>query len=280
MRTVKSLMPISLLANSSLANSLIAKISVPLLLAVGVMLSGCSSTPKTNATLDTARANYAVAQADPAVQKYAPIELKAANDALAKADTALKEREKPPVVDHLAYLAKQKVAIAQQLAQLKTNEEAITTATADRDKVLLQARTMEADRLRNELNAKQTDRGLTITLGDVLFDTNKSQLKPGGMRSVQKLAQFLQENPQRKVSVEGFTDSRGSEDYNQALSERRADAVKTALIDQGINSDRVAARGYGKAFPVAENNTSGGQQLNRRVEIVVSDADKEIAPRN
>ncbi|HEY3699150.1 MAG TPA: OmpA family protein [Spongiibacteraceae bacterium] len=253
--------------------------SLSFLLIAGFIFSGCSSTPKTNATLDEARANYAAAQADPAVVKYAPIELKEAGDALAKADGALKDREKPAEVDHLAYIAKQKVAITQQLAQLKTAEETMKTAAADRDKVLLQTRTMEADRLRNELNAKQTDRGLTITLGDVLFDTNKSQLKPGGMRTIQKLGQFLQENPQRKVSIEGFTDSRGSDDYNQTLSERRADAVRAALVDQGISSDRIATHGYGKAFPVAGNETSAGQQLNRRVEIVVSEAGKDIAPR-
>jgi len=95
----------------------------------------------------------------------------------------------------------------------------------------------------------------------------------------QQLARFLQENPQRKVSIEGFTDSRGSEEYNQSLSERRADAVKTALLGLGISADRIVAQGFGEAFPVAENNTSAGQQLNRRVEIVISEAGQEIAPR-
>lgn len=239
----------------------------------------CSSTPKSNATLDTARANYQSAQADANTQQYAPIELKDAGDALAKAEHALKEHEKPVVVEHLAYLAKQKVAIAQTQAQLKTSEDTIQHATADRDKALLQARTVEADRLRSELNAKQTDRGLTVSLGDVLFDTAKSQLKPGGMRTVQKLAKFLQENPQRNVSIEGYTDSRGSEEYNQSLSERRADAVKTALIDEGVAPERIVTHGYGKAYAVAENNTSAGQQLNRRVEVVISDAGKQVAPR-
>jgi outer membrane protein OmpA-like peptidoglycan-associated protein len=249
------------------------------ILAASLCVVGCSSTPKNNATLDTAHANYQIAQADPNVQKYAPVELKDANDALAKADHALKEREKPAVVEHLAYLAKQKVAIAQTQAQLKTNEENIKNSSAERDKTLLRARTLEADRLRNELNAKQTDRGLTMTLGDVLFDTNKSQLKPGGAREVRKLAQFLQQNPQRNVAVEGFTDSRGSEEYNQSLSERRADAVKTELTDQGISPERITSRGYGKAYPVADNNTSAGRQMNRRVEVVISDAGKQISPR-
>ena len=85
-----------------------------------------------------------------------------------------------------------------------------------------------------ELNAKKTERGLVITLGDVLFSTNKAQLKSGGMRNVQKLADFLKQYPQRKVLVEGYTDSTGSNSLNQELSERRANAVRTALLDMGI----------------------------------------------
>jgi outer membrane protein OmpA-like peptidoglycan-associated protein len=118
-----------------------------------------------------------------------------------------------------------------------------------------------------------------ITLGDVLFSTNKAQLKSGGMRNVQKLADFLTQYPQYKVSVEGYTDSQGSDEYNQELSERRADAVKMALIDMTISSDRISASGYGKGFPVASNNNASGRQLNRRVEIILSDENGNIAPR-
>ncbi len=253
--------------------------AILLISAVCMGIAGCSSTPKNNATLDTAHANYDMAQADPNVQKYAAVELKDAGDALAKADNSLKEHDKPAVVEHLAYLAKQKTAIAQTQAQLKTTEENIKHATTDRDQALLRARTAEADRLRAELNAKETTRGLTISLGDVLFDTNKSTLKPGGARAIQKLAQFLQENPKRNVSIEGFTDSTGSEEHNQQLSERRADAVRTALVDQGIATERITSQGYGQAYPVADNKTSAGRQLNRRVEVVVSDAGKPITPR-
>lgn len=254
-------------------------VSAILLLTAAAAMTACSSTPKFNATLDEAKSNYAAAQANPNVIKYSPIELKDAGDAIQRAEGALKEREKPERVEHLSYLAKQKVAVAQELAQLKVAEDSVKNSTAERDKTLLQARTVEADRLRQELNAKQTDRGMIVTLGDVLFDTGKSQLKSGGMRTVQKLAEFLAQNPQRKVSIEGFTDSVGGEDYNQTLSERRADAVKTALFDQGVSSDRVVSRGYGKAFPVAGNETAAGRQLNRRVEIVIGDENKDITPR-
>jgi outer membrane protein OmpA-like peptidoglycan-associated protein len=252
---------------------------VPLSLALSIGLAGCASTPKDNATLTQARSGFEVAQSDPAVVKYAPIELKAAGDAIASASNALKEHEKEPQVEHLAYLAKQKVEVARETARLKVAEEQIKTAGADRDKVLLQARTAEADRLRSELNAKPTDRGMTITLGDVLFDTGKARLKSGSERSLQKLAQFLTENPQRHVAIEGFTDSVGGDDFNQELSERRADAVRDALVGMGISSDRISARGYGKAFPVAGNEAATGRQLNRRVEIVIGNDSKDIAPR-
>lgn len=240
---------------------------------------GCSSTPKNNAAVDDARATYQLAQANPTVQKYATIELKEAGDALARADAAFQNKDKPAEIEHIAYLAKQKSNIALARAQQRSAEDIIKNSTAQRDKILLQARTAEADRLRSELNAKQTDRGLTISLGDVLFDTGKSQLKPGGVREVKKLAQFLREYPQRSVSIEGFTDSQGSEEYNLSLSERRADAVKTELIDSGIDSQRITSKGYGETYPVADNNTSAGRQMNRRVEIVVSDEGKQIAPR-
>lgn len=240
---------------------------------------GCSSTPKQNAAVEDARANYKLAQANPTVQKYATIELKEAGDTLARADEAVKNKDEPADIEHIAYLAKQRAGIALARAQQRSSEEIIKNSTAQRDKILLQARTMEADRLRSELNAKQTDRGLTISLGDVLFDTNKSELKSGGTREVQKLAQFLRENPQRNISIEGFTDSQGSEEYNLSLSERRADAVKTELISNGIDSQRIASKGYGESYPVADNNSSAGRQMNRRVEIVVSDEGKQIAPR-
>lgn len=249
------------------------------MLVASVGLAGCASTPKDNANLAQARAAYATAQADPAVAKYAPVELKAANDAIGAAQEALKARAEPAKIDNLSYIAKQKVAITQETARLKVAEDQVKAAAGDRDKALLQARTAEADRLRTELNAKQTDRGMTITLGDVLFDTGKSQLKSGSERSLQKLTQFLRANPKRSVSVEGFTDSVGSEEYNQQLSERRANAVREALIGQGVEPDRISASGYGKAFPVAGNETPTGRQLNRRVEIVVSDDNKKITPR-
>ena len=120
---------------------------------------------------------------------------------------------------------------------------------------------------------------MVITLGDVLFGTNKAQLKSGGTRSLQKLAGFLKQYPQRKAQVEGYTDSTGGADYNQELSDRRANAVRTSLVDMGISNDRITTRGYGKESPVASNDTAAGRQMNRRVEIILSEDNSHVSSR-
>lgn len=122
-----------------------------------------------------------------------------------------------------------------------------------------------------DLSARKTERGMVITLGDVLFGSDKASLTAGGTRSAQKLADVLQQNPSRNVLVEGFTDSTGADAYNQQLSERRGMTVREALLQMGIGSERISVRGYGESYPVAANDTAANRQLNRRVEIVLSD---------
>ena len=289
--------------------------SLALIVAFAI-LSGCRSTPQ-NSNLSAAHANYSSALSNPQVTNLAAPELKDAGDSLNKADAALSKGEKAAIVDHLAYIANQKVAIAQETAKRKTAELAVTEASAKRDKIRLEARTAEADAakqqvltaqetaeqqaaalaaagakserdqatiaqqetLLKELNAKKTERGMVITLGDVLFSVNKAQLKSGGTRNIQKLADFLKKNPQQKVSIEGHTDSTGSNSLNQKLSERRANAVKAALNNMGISSDRITTRGYGEEMPIASNDSAGSRQMNRRVEIILSDENGNIAPR-
>jgi outer membrane protein OmpA-like peptidoglycan-associated protein len=116
-----------------------------------------------------------------------------------------------------------------------------------------------------------------MTLNDVLFDTGRATLKPGADRDLDRLAQALKDNPNTRVLIEGHTDSVGGEDYNQVLSERRAEAVGDALRTRGVPPDRFDVKGLGKAFPVASNDTQAGRQQNRRVEIVFSDASGRFA---
>jgi outer membrane protein OmpA-like peptidoglycan-associated protein len=121
------------------------------------------------------------------------------------------------------------------------------------------------------LEAEQTERGLVVTLDDVLFSVDETALQPGAATTLQRIAQALDENPDRNILIEGHTDSTGDASYNRNLSERRAEAVRSALVDQGVDPSRVATRGLGESFPIAANDTPAGRQLNRRVEIVLSD---------
>ncbi|MES2356186.1 MAG: OmpA family protein [Pseudomonadota bacterium] len=304
---------------------------LPLSILAASVLAACSSIPDKNAQLDEARSNYATAQANPQVVKLAGNELKQASDALNKANEAAAKHEETAAVNQLAYLANQRVAISQEAAKLRTAEEVVTNANAQRDKVRLSARTKEADKAQlnadasqrlaeqsqiqsqisqqqseesqrsaalqkqraleaearssqlegqlQELQTKKTDRGLVVTLGDMLFDTNKANLKSGGTRNVKKLADALKAHPEAKVSVEGFTDSVGNDSHNQQLSERRASAVGEALQTMGINAGRITEHGYGETAPVASNDSPEGRQLNRRVEVIISNDANQVAPR-
>ncbi|MBU6260413.1 MAG: OmpA family protein [Burkholderiales bacterium] len=130
-----------------------------------------------------------------------------------------------------------------------------------------------------DLNAKQTERGMVVTIGDLLFDTDRAQLKPGGRQPIERLGAFLQQYPRRKARIEGYTDSTGSASHNLALSGRRADAVRAALVDLGVNPVQLSAQGYGESNPVAGNESSGGRQMNRRVEVVLSNDEGDIGKR-
>lgn len=246
-----------------------------------MMISGCSSISQ-NPSLTAAHNSYNTALSNTDVTRLAALELKQARETLDKADIALKEGEDQETVDQLAYIARKQVEIAQETAEQKTAELAVANATAVRDQIRLDARTAEAnaaeEQLR-ELKAQKTERGLTITLGDVLFRSGMAQLELGGMRSVEKLADFLKQHPEYKVSVEGHTDNTGRHSFNQELSEERAEAVETALINMDIDSSRISSRGYADEFPVASNSTAAGRQMNRRVEIIISNEKNGIVPR-
>ncbi len=315
-------------------------------------LAACSTVPPSNPRVDEARESLRQVQLNPMAQNLPGAEMRDARAAVSAAEAAQAQKESTATVDHLAYLARQRVALVEQAAARRGSEEAVTLANSERDQLRLRARTQEADTAQRnaaasqrdaaasqrdaqmaqrsaessqrdartaqrdaqaaqrdtvtaqrdlqtsrelageaemranaleaqlrDLNAKKTSRGMVITIGDVLFDTNRAELKSGSARSMDKLVVFLKAYPQRHALIEGFTDSVGSEDTNMSLSTRRAEAVRGLLVSQGVGTDRLATRGYGESFPVAGNDNAGGRQMNRRVEIVLSDEGGTIAPR-
>jgi len=128
-----------------------------------------------------------------------------------------------------------------------------------------------AQAARSDVEARDSERGLVLTLGDVVFEAGKASLQPSAMTAIDRLAQLLAVYPERSVRIEGHTDSAGDDAANQMLSERRADAVRDALLARGVEAARVEAVGYGEARPIADNGTLDGRQKNRRIEIVLSD---------
>ena len=278
---------------------------------LAIALSACASMPQPNAALEDARAAVQTAEADPNVAKYAPLDLDRARKDLGVAEDAALHHHDAEIAQP-AYLATQNARIAQAHAAAKADDARVAAGQTERNQIMLAARTREAENAKASaansqavaadalnqrdqanqdaaqaqaelaaLKATPTARGLVLTLGDVMFDTGRSELKSGGMRKIEQLAQFLTEHPERRVQIDGFTDSVGSDAYNEELSRRRADAVKAALVRQNIDAARISTEGYGKAYPVASNNDSGGRQLNRRVEVVIGGANgSAIAPRS
>jgi outer membrane protein OmpA-like peptidoglycan-associated protein len=134
----------------------------------------------------------------------------------------------------------------------------------------LQQQTQELEQQLADLEADRTERGWVMTLSDVLFQFDEAELAPGATSAMDQIARFLEENPDRNIAIEGHTDSSGAAAYNRELSRERANAVRQALIDRGVSSNRIEIRALGEEFPVATNDTTAGRQLNRRVEIVLS----------
>jgi outer membrane protein OmpA-like peptidoglycan-associated protein len=172
--------------------------------------------------------------------------------------------------------AQEQARAAQEQARL-AQSQAQQAEAARQEAEAARAEAADTQRQLAELQAKQTERGMVLTLGDVLFDTGASTLKPGAGAVLDRVAGFLKENDGTKVLIEGHTDSRGSDQYNEQLSQRRAQAVADGLAFRGIDRGRVEAVGRGEALPVASNDTAAGQQQNRRVELVFSDASGRFA---
>lgn len=286
-------------------------------LAAGLFFVSCAGTPESNMMVQEAQTTYQQTENDTLVAKHAPVALEEAEDAVLEAQKAQKSGKAKAVVNHKAYLAQQRIKIAKETALLNAAQDEVERAETVRQKVLIQARQAEAEAAEqraeaaqaeaaetkaeaeaakaaalaaqqraqelaervNELEAQQTERGLVLTLGDVLFDVDEATLKPGGQRAVTELTTFLNEYPERNVLIEGHTDNTGSDEYNLELSQDRANSVRLALIANGIAQTRIRAVGLGEQYPVAGNETSAGRQQNRRVEVIISDKSGEIPAR-
>ncbi|HEX3375260.1 MAG TPA: OmpA family protein [Candidatus Acidoferrales bacterium] len=171
----------------------------------------------------------------------------------------------------------QAAAEAQAEAQRQAQDKA--AAMAQTRQVAEQAEQEKAqlrEQLRQQLNqileTRETARGLIVNMSDVLFDTGQYSLKPGAREKLAKVSGLIIAHPGLNLQIEGHTDSVGSDEFNQRLSEKRADSVRDYLISQGISNDSISAEGFGKANPVSTNDTAAGRQQNRRVELVVSGA--------
>lgn len=260
-------------------------LSIAAAIVLASSLTACSSAPAPNASLQSAADSYARASNNPSVVANAPLELQSAQQSLTQAQAEWRKGADQRKVDHVSFIANGQTQIAVETAALKQSQQAVGSARAQSAEVLLGAQTartqqaqnradvlqQQTDELRQQLNAKQTERGMVLTLGsDILFDTGKSDLKSGAYPTLAKVAAFLRQNPDRSLQVQGFTDSTGGAAFNQTLSQARADSVRAAITQNSIDFSRVQAQGMGDSGPVATNESAAGRQLNRRVELVFS----------
>jgi OOP family OmpA-OmpF porin len=244
------------------------------------LLAGCAG--RSPESLEEARTIMAAARADSDIVAYAPEKLIEAEQSLARTENAFDAAAPQVEVDHLAYLTARRAAIANALADERAALAEIKELSDEQERLAVDSRDRQIESLESqlaELQAQETDRGLVVTLGDILFDVDRAQLNPGGELQVARLADALHRMPERNVLIEGHTDSTGSDAYNERLSHRRAEAVEDLLIIQGIEPTRVVIRGYGERYPVATNDTAAGRQQNRRVEVVILNPGDVDAPR-
>ncbi|HKP57392.1 MAG TPA: OmpA family protein [Polyangiales bacterium] len=271
------------------------QVGASLLLAAAIG-SGCASTPQPSKELIDAREVYARSEKGKA-REYNPAALHEAKTALDKAEHAFKDDPGSDTARDEAYIAlrraeradiegstsawqdretKARDAAAQSQAKNleKTQAElAVARQELAQEKIAREAADAKAKEVLAKLQAKEDERGTVITLsGNVLFASGKSALLPGAMTSLEQVAEAIRNQKDKKVLIEGHTDSRGTEAANQALSKARADSVGAYLSAHGVPSDRITTAGLGPSRPIADNKTPEGRANNRRVEIVLQNA--------
>lgn len=263
---------------------------------VGLTLAGCATAPVSPEGAADVRAKLTQLQADPELATRAPAAIREAEVAVSTAEEPLAAAD-AALGTHRVYIADRKVEIAMAQAATKQAELERVKLGEERERSRLDARTREADAAHAEadatrvaaasaatqaalqaeemqrqidaLQAKETERGIVLTLGDVLFTSGRADLKVGAAGNLDRLVAFLEQNPDRRVVIEGHTDNVGSDDSNLGLSQRRADSVQSFLMQRGIAPGRIVSSGKGEHQPVADNQSEGGRQQNRRVEVII-----------
>ncbi len=251
------------------------------------LLIGCALEPLRLEALEAAREEVVRAEDTPAVARHAPVQLREAQELLYRAERAVREHDDRARVTELARQAEQQARAALLQARAEQAKLDAEQAGHDRAQARLAARDRELARLLRQTEAararlaeaeseltgmrvQRTARGLELTLDEVQFGFDSDRLRPGSERSIDRLARYLEAYPDQQVQIEGHTDSVGASDYNQRLSERRAQTVRDELLRRGVDPAMVDARGLGEEVPVASNDTEAGRAENRRVEVIVS----------
>lgn len=196
-------------------------------------------------------------------------------DAEQAREQALAKAREAEIAQQQAEKRAQELDLLRQQSQARVRE--LEQAQLRAEQAAAQNKKLEQEL--SELKARQTERGLELTLSSVLFDFDKATLKPGAERSLAPLVDFLTTDSTRRVTIEGHTDSLGSDAYNRQLSQQRAEAVRDWFAQRGIQPDRMTARGLGEDYPIATNATEAGRQENRRVAIIVANPSEQTAVR-
>ncbi len=273
-----------------------------------LLLAACASAPK-GPPPEILRLDNELSRlrADPRIAPNAVDELSRAQSAV-DVMSSQGRRLDEPMFRHGIYLADRLVQTAESAGLARYAEQRGKELGVERDRLLVDSRTREADNARRvaeaalstasaerrnadlaradadaarneleamrteltELQTKQTERGLVVTLGDVLFEVDRAAIKPGATRALDQLSNALRNDPNASITIEGHTDSTGSRDYNMDLSTRRVDSVRAYLVTHGVEPGKITARGLGPDYPVASNATDAGRQQNRRVEVIVN----------
>jgi outer membrane protein OmpA-like peptidoglycan-associated protein len=271
-------------------------------IAVSAALAACSVTPERIEPLETARTVVPQVESSPRAG-VAAVNIADARKSLEEANRLAEADAKLSDIEFQAQNAITHARIAQEKILTVEAQEQIAQGTEQRQVVLLKARERDVqksaqqasdsrqdardsqdrvDSLEEELaglRLEKTERGLVLTLGDVLFDSGQATLKTGAYGTIDRLASALRDKSDRSVAIEGHTDNVGTDAMNQALSERRAQSVQSALMQRGVTSSQVTAMGKGETFPVASNDDAGGRQQNRRVELIFASNQQRMSER-